>query len=203
MKKLKLTPQRLKANRENAALGGLVWSIRCSEEYNNNPTYCQNCRTILPQNKKRNKFCGKSCSAKFNNIGVRRHGQSPGNCKVCNEKTKSAERLYCSRTCFGVDKKGKTKQGILILDKEKHERIRNATSQSKYRAKQYRVLDPAADKEKIKLIYENCPEGYEVDHIIPLSKGGKHHEDNLQYLPWRENRSKGNKLVEAERLALP
>lgn len=40
-----------------------------------------------------------------------------------------------------------------------------------------------ADMELLKLIYLHCPEGYHVDHIIPLSKGGLHHPTNLQYLP--------------------
>lgn len=34
----------------------------------------------------------------------------------------------------------------------------------------------------------------EVDHIVPLSKGGLTQEDNLQTLCWRCNRSKGAKL---------
>lgn len=203
MKKLTLTPKKLQANRENAALGGLIWSIQCTDKYNSNPSYCQHCNSVLPQNKKRNKFCSKSCSAKFNNKGVRRHGQGPGLCKVCNKPNKDSNRLFCSKECTAVYKKGRTKTGEKIEDLKSHIRAINAASQSKYRAKQYRTIDPTADKQKIKEIYENCPEGYEVDHIILLSKGGRHHEDNLQYLPWRENRSKGNKLVEAERLALP
>lgn len=35
----------------------------------------------------------------------------------------------------------------------------------------------------------------EIDHIIPVSKGGMTTEDNLQTLCWRCNRSKGNKTV--------
>ena len=35
----------------------------------------------------------------------------------------------------------------------------------------------------------------EIDHIIPVSKGGKTTEDNLQTLCWKCNRSKSNKLM--------
>ena len=35
----------------------------------------------------------------------------------------------------------------------------------------------------------------EVDHIIPVAKGGLTQEDNLQTLCWKCNRSKGAKLI--------
>ena len=35
---------------------------------------------------------------------------------------------------------------------------------------------------------------HEVDHIIPVSKGGLHHPDNLQILTKYENQSKGNRI---------
>ena len=35
----------------------------------------------------------------------------------------------------------------------------------------------------------------EIDHIIPLSKGGITSEDNLQTLCWKCNRSKGSKIM--------
>ena len=34
----------------------------------------------------------------------------------------------------------------------------------------------------------------EIDHIIPVSKGGYTTEDNLQTLCWKCNRSKSNKM---------
>jgi hypothetical protein len=35
---------------------------------------------------------------------------------------------------------------------------------------------------------------HEVDHIIPISKGGLHHQDNLRVITMTENRSKGNRV---------
>lgn len=36
---------------------------------------------------------------------------------------------------------------------------------------------------------------HEIDHIIPISKGGLHHRHNWQILTAFENRSKGNKII--------
>jgi len=70
---------------------------------------------------------------------------------------------------------------------------------SKRRAAKLQAIAPWADLNKIKQIYENCPEGYQVDHIYPLQgidSCGLHVETNLQYLTTKDNRSKGNKLPE-------
>ena len=131
------------------------------------------------------KFCSSSCAATYNNSGRRRHGKGPNNCLICGSLTKSSARLYCSRECKCISSRTSIE----------HKRSLNAANQGRYRSKKYRVTAPDADKDKIKQIYLNCPEGYEVDHIIPLSKGGKHHEDNLQYLTILENRKKNNRIV--------
>ena len=52
-----------------------------------------------------------------------------------------------------------------------------------------------ADKGAIKTFYDECPDGYQVDHVIPLrgnNISGLHVENNLQYLTLSENSRKGN-----------
>ena len=60
-----------------------------------------------------------------------------------------------------------------------------------YRARTRNAITESTDLLLIRKIYENCPEGYHVDHIIALAAGGNHHQDNLQYLPVSENCRKG------------
>ena len=63
------------------------------------------------------------------------------------------------------------------------------------RAARLQRLPSWADLDKIKDFYLSCPEGYHVDHIIPLRGklvSGLHVLENLQYLPAKENMSKGN-----------
>jgi hypothetical protein len=78
-------------------------------------------------------------------------------------------------------------------------------NRGKYRAKIARrraVLKNATPQwvnhDEITKIYENCPSGYHVDHVIPLNSkivSGLHVPWNLQYLPAHENLSKGNRLL--------
>lgn len=54
-----------------------------------------------------------------------------------------------------------------------------------------------ADIKTISLIYSNCPEGYQVDHVVPLNGinvCGLHVENNLQYLTVEDNLKKSNKF---------
>jgi hypothetical protein len=45
------------------------------------------------------------------------------------------------------------------------------------------------------LTQEHWPTEYEVDHVIPISKGGAHHPDNMRVVTAAENRRKGCRLL--------
>lgn len=51
------------------------------------------------------------------------------------------------------------------------------------------------EKEMIRSFYANRPDGYHVDHIIPLCRGGTHTIDNLQYLTPHQNMYKGRMIL--------
>ena len=69
---------------------------------------------------------------------------------------------------------------------------------AKYRAAKLQRTVGWSDDLVISMIYQDCPEGYHVDHIIPLqgeNVSGLHVAWNLQYLPASDNFSKGNRFA--------
>lgn len=101
----------------------------------------------------------------------------------------------------------KNKKRILKINKKNYKKWisskrgkkLHAANEAKRRAAKLNATPVWSDLNKIRKIYENCPKGYHVDHIIPLqgkNVRGLHVEYNLQYLPASENLSKSNKLKE-------
>ena len=81
-------------------------------------------------------------------------------------------------------------------------KIVNANKAAKRRASVRNQLPVDADLDIIKSIYEECRRLcvetgviHEVDHIIPIAKGGLHHQDNLQILTMTQNRKKGSNIL--------
>ena len=76
-------------------------------------------------------------------------------------------------------------------------RANTNASSAKRRAAKINRTPPWANLEDIKDVYNNCPEDYHVDHIIPLQGekvSGLHIAENLQYLTAEENLKKSNKF---------
>ena len=124
-------------------------------------------------------------------------------CKQCNKLFNpiSGRTTFCSQSCAAtynntvyVKRKKKEKLPKIVREKkfytEAEKKAKNVSAVQAYRARKYKATLPDTNRKLITKIYEMCPEGYEVDHIIALSEGGPHHQDNLQYLPAMENRRK-------------
>jgi 5-methylcytosine-specific restriction endonuclease McrA len=80
-------------------------------------------------------------------------------------------------------------------------KVKSADRQGRRRARVRNQIPNDADFDAIKTIYQRCRQmceetgiEYEVDHIIPIAKGGFHHQDNLQIITKSENRSKGCRI---------
>ena len=189
--KLELTPQRLKANKENSKLGSQAWVAKCNANYESNPSYCTNCKEKLPRLKKNNKFCSRNCSATFNNTIKPKRIKKIKKTKECAYCKMPTTRIFCSIKCSA---EGRRKYKS-VNEANEIKRIRRNEVSANYRAKLRNQTPENADRKSIREFYANCPKGYEVDHIIPISKGGLHILENLQYLSISENRKKSNKLV--------
>lgn len=75
--------------------------------------------------------------------------------------------------------------------KENRYRVKNSLNAKRIRERTF------GDKKAITEFYRNTPEGYEVDHIVPLNGkniSGLHTRSNLQYLTIHDNRVKSNKV---------
>ena len=169
---------------------GIFCSKSCNAKYNNDKRpkkekpklQCLNCTTfiLLP-----NKFCGHSCSAQFNNK-LRAPVIQSKSCPQCNKQF-TAKTKYCSKQCGWDSKKKHTPIEI--------KRAKNRETYKRYIARRKYQTPVGEDIKAIQQFYLNCPAGCEVDHIIPISKGGAHSLENLQYLTKEENRRKSNKII--------
>jgi hypothetical protein len=122
-------------------------------------------------------------------------------CKHCGSYEKYVSISSCA-PC--LKKKGleKLNNEELMKPYRTKEKVNNKTY--RYRSKKFgeeTILTPE-EHQSILFIYQECARiteetgiAHHVDHIHPISKGGKHHPDNLQILTATENIRKGNKLL--------
>jgi hypothetical protein len=183
--KLIVTQKRIDANKRNGVLGATAYRKKRKALYEASPSFCKQCQIKLPQDKKNNKFCSSSCSATFNNTGRIKVPRTP--CEFCSKPTLNK---YCSKRCSWDSQK----VYLDPTDAEQYKRLKKREVSYRYYQRIKDQTPPNADLTAIKKFYAHCPEGHEVDHIVPISKGGLHTLENLQYLTIIENRRKSNKL---------
>jgi len=151
---------------------------KCGKEHDLNGKFCSrscaNSRTWTDEDKKK-----KSDSVKKTIESLEQHWAKGKSGWIPTEEQKELKR---QKNIEYYDRKGR------MTDEQR--RARNVSGVQAYRQKKYSATPPDVNRGLIRKIYENCPDGYEVDHIVALCNGGPHHQDNLQYLPAMENRKK-------------
>lgn len=150
----------------------------------------------------RDYFTGKPCIRGH----VANRSVQSGMCRLCDKenqdeyKEKNKERmLETDRARYNATKEGKREKFREQYKKTYRKNKASFIAAVRIRRGQMVHRTPAwSQKELIRIFYNACPEGCEVDHIIPLQGklvSGLHVLENLQYLPMAENRSKGNRYV--------
>lgn len=155
---------------------------------------CPKCGTEHTMN---GKFCSKSCANSRSWTAEDKLKKSLLN----KEFSKNNPSHYLGRTGWAHSDEMKELKRQLTLKHwdergrrtQEQKLAQNRANVNKYNALKRDAVTPESDFDLIKEIIKACPKGYDVDHIVPISKGGKHHQDNLQYLPLSENRRKGNR----------
>lgn len=138
-------------------------------------------KMILPD---KPKTSGKVCQYLLNKYGLRC-------CASCNKVFYLEDFHTNSSKTYGKDSYCK-----ICFNNNVREYRRNYTAFHK--AEKLNRIPSWANMEKIRQIYDLCPEGMHVDHIIPLLGelvSGLHVEYNLQYLTAEENIKKSNKFI--------
>lgn len=139
----------------------------------------------------RHYFTGKEC--KFGHRS-NRYTRS-GSCCEC-ERLRSKENLAADPTKI---KRWKRENSEYYSQYQERYRKENSKLLNYHCNKRRKIISrqtpPWEDQEILKDFYKSCPEGHHVDHYYPLQGkliSGLHCVNNLQYLPAKDNLSKGN-----------
>lgn len=146
-------------------------------------------------------YTGKPC--KYNHLANRY--SSNGVCIIC--AYENVKAYINSNREYVLERDKRWRQNNPEKEKTRHKKWQLNNLQkcrlnvANRKAKKLKATPKWANLKLIKDFYLNCPEGYEVDHIVPLQGkevSGLHVESNLQYLTPKENKAKGNIHITVE-----
>lgn len=188
-------------------------SKKFKEEYNKDPKYCLECGNQIPYKKKRNKFCNRSCSAKYNNSRRTYTKEHKNNISEALKYEKiDVECEYCGNIFKVLESENRKFCSIKCSSKSKEKSIDESGKLISYRHKckfKFNVYD-YPEEFNLKLLEKygwykavnngNNLNGVSRDHKYSVKKGFKNkvdseiisHPANCQLLLHNKNISKGN-----------
>jgi len=142
------------------------------------------------------KFCCIRCKQKSYCTGPR-----PNEEKVCPNCSTTFDAhfnaKYCSRKCELDWNRDKHNKKLRAFSKTEKGRVKNVRQAQRYRALKADAYLPSScedEMDQFRLLSHRATElsgvKHHVDHIIPLSIGGAHHQDNLRVVTVHENCTK-------------
>lgn len=116
-------------------------------------------------------------------------------CKQCVRKYYHLTKAERKRTQKAYREKNKNSRKKYMKEYQKNNLHIFKEANNRRRALEKSNVCKCCSKEEMQAFYKECPEGHHVDHIRPLSKGGKHCLKNIQQIPKDLNLSKGTKNI--------
>ena len=168
------------------------------------PGYCLSCKSYFVARYEHQKFCSKSCRRKYELLKLA-HSRDPRECAVCHVQYCLIPGLkgmrYCSRKCWRRSPSAR----VYKLRKQ----IEHRTISDRYfRKTKIESFDPFEifDRDGWHCRMCGChtpsskrgscnDDAPELDHVMPLSKGGDHTRDNTMLLCRRCNQEKGDRVL--------
>lgn len=147
-------------------------------KYLENPSLCRNCVSVIPYDKRKNKFCSKNCSATYNN--TTREAKNHHNvykCTYCGSDVKRSRTftgaVFCNNKCQNAHNKDVSIQNWLLTG----ENIPGKKTLKEWLLKEQ---DNKCNNCGIPPMWDNKPLVFDLEHKDGNSENN--HRDNLELL---------------------
>ena len=179
------------------------------DQYNKNPSICQECNCLLPYTQRHNKFCSSSCAASYNNKKRKKKPKRPASKPISRKSTTTTiwgpySKVY-TRTCAHCQEKFISRSPVKYCDKHSHLYKNNNRNRYAFTfsLKDYPDLFSkySADLKQYGMWSYSNTTGLTRDHRVSVNEAILNNYDpyyikhplNCELIPWLENNKKKTK----------